>query len=76
MGIFWVKRGSREDGRNDAENGESVAAIRVQIRVLVRLGQIVMIFPKNSRGAMGNPSVSKMHPLFKLIAVGYRRDCG
>ena len=27
---FWVKSAPREEGRNDAENGESLAAIRVR----------------------------------------------
>ena len=43
---FWVKSGPREEGRNDAGNGESLAATRVRIWVSADGDRLPMIFPK------------------------------
>ena len=62
---YGLKSGRREEGRNDAENGESLAAIRVRNRVAADGGRLPMIFFRNFRKIMGNPCVSKMAPLFR-----------
>ena len=59
------KSGHREDGRNGAENGEFLAAIRVRDMVSPEGDRSPA---RNFRETLDNPCVSKMTPFCELIA--------
>ena len=54
-------RGPLENGRNDSENGEFLAAIMVRNRASPDGDRSPAIFPK-FRGILYNPRVSEMDP--------------
>ena len=74
---FWVKPGLLKAVYSDAENGKSLAAIRVRKKGDSPGGDMLPeIFSGIFRELAGNPSVSEMNPLFKLISVGIWSNLG